>query len=421
MTDGHELPAAGSDAPNDPGSALASKDAEAPAASGRRRWFRARLGPLVGRVLLVGWAALIVGLCVVPVLPKLPEWGFALSLLETSFSLYMLIPALIGFVVAIVIWRTGRRWLTVTVAAVAVLAVAAAVVPWMAASGTASANGVPLSLRTYFSSSSSVSGPASAEVYAQVDGERLRLDVWQPGTPARGGPAVVWVHGGGWTSGHRSQNPTMDQWYTDHGYTVFDIDYRLSPPPRWQEEVGDVKCAIGWVARNADRYRIDPDNITVAGGSAGANLAMLAAYTVGTGVYPPSCDVPEHQVRSVISLFGPTDTAVRDTGTPSVSSGRQRDYFGGDPTAVPDAYRTTSPITYVRAGLPPTLQIQGTLDHIVPTSEIRRMDDLLATAGVAHRTVMLPWTEHAYDVFWSSWGTQISYGVIDQFLSAYAR
>jgi acetyl esterase/lipase len=398
-----------------------SEDAAVSAAPGQRRWFRTRLGRLVRRALLVGWAALVVGLCVVPVLPKLPAWGFAVSLLATSFSLYMLIPALIGFALAVAIWRTGRRWLTAAVAVVVGLAVMAAVVPWVAASSTASANGVALSLKTYFSSGPRDSGPASTEVYAEVGGARLQLDVWQPSTPARSGPAVVWVHGGGWTSGHRSQNPTMDQWYTEHGYTVFDIDYRLSPPPRWQQEVSDVKCAIGWVARNADRYRIDPGNITVAGGSAGANLAMLSAYTVGTGIYPPSCDVAEHSVRAVISLFGPTDTAVRDTGTPSVSSGRQRDYFGGDPRAVPDAYRTTSPVTYVRAGLPPTLQIQGSLDHIVPTSETRRMDDLLAKAGVPHRTVMLPWTEHAYDIFWGSWGTQISYGVIDQFLTTYAH
>jgi acetyl esterase/lipase len=232
---------------------------------------------------------------------KLPEWGFAVSLLVTSFSLYLLIPAFIGFALAIVIWRTGRRWLAAAVAVVAGLAVVAAAVPWVAASSTASANGVPLSLRTYFSSGPTVSGPAFTEVYVEIGGARQQLDVWQPSTPARGGPSVVWVHGGGCTSGHRSQNPTMDQWYTEHGYTVFDIDYRLSPPPRWQEEVSDVKCAIGWVARNADRYRIDLGDITVAGGSAGANLAMLAAYTVGTGIYPPSCDVPEHQVRAVIS------------------------------------------------------------------------------------------------------------------------
>jgi len=418
MSKGRELPVAGPAEAND-GGLVSSSDA----ASGvpGRRGFSTRFGRLIRGVLLVGWAVLVVGLCVIPVLPKLPAWGFALSLLVSSCSLYMLIPALIGFVLVVVIWRTGRRWLTVAVAVVALLAVVAAVMPWVAASRTASANGVPLSLGTYFSSGPRVSGPASTEVYAQIDGARLELDVWQPSAPARGGPAVVWVHGGGWTSGHRSQKPTMDQWYTDRGYTVFDIDYRLSPPPRWQEEVSDVKCAIGWVAHNAERYHIDPADITVGGGSAGANLAMLAAYTVGTGVYPPSCDVPEHQVRAVISLFGPTDTAVRDTGTPSISSARQRDYFGGDPTAVPEAYRTTSPITYVRAGLPPTLQIQGSLDHIVPTSETRRMDDLLAKAGVAHRTVMLPWTEHAYDSFWGSWGTQISYGVIDQFLTTYTR
>lgn len=95
--------------------------------------------------------------------------------------------------------------------------------------------------------------------------------------------------------------------------------------------------------------------------------------------------------------------------------------FGGSPDTAPVAYRTASPLTYVRPGLPPTLQLQGTRDHLVPPSQATLLDDKLATAAVPHRTVLLPWAEHAFNAVWGSWPTQISYGVLNQFLTTYTH
>ncbi|GAA3556929.1 hypothetical protein GCM10022222_45750 [Amycolatopsis ultiminotia] len=143
------------------------------------------------------------------------------------------------------------------------------------------------------------------------------------------------------------------------------------------------------MAQNATRLGVDANGVTLAGNSAGGNLALLAAYTVGTGQFPPSCGVPERAARAVIASYAPTDTADQSSGVPSIADDTGATYFGGTPQQVPEAYRATSPITYVRPGLPPTL--------------------------------LLPFTEHVFDRFWNSWGSQISYGVTKQFLDAPSR
>lgn len=369
------------------------------------------------------WALLIVGACTTVLLPKLPTPGLLVSFLVTSYSLWLLVFAVAGALFGWAAWRLRWRWATAGVAVVAVLAAVGAVLPWAMSLDTANANDVNLSLPRYFSSGPRIAAPTATEVYATPDGQPLRLDVRRSPHPAPGRPAVVDVHGGAWIEGGRGDDAMLGQWLVDQGYTVFDIDYRLSPPPRWNVEASDVKCAIGWVAQHAQTYDIDPGNITVTGGSAGGNLALLAAYTTGTGAYPPSCAVPEQPVRSVISFFGPTAVGplMHDSGAPSIAAEVETKVFGGTPAALPAEYTTMSPMTYVRAGLPPTLQLIGSRDHVVPPAQATSLGDRLAAVGVAHRTVVLPWADHGFNGVWGNWSTQIAYGVLAQFLDAHTR
>ena len=59
---------------------------------------------------------------------------------------------------------------------------------------------------------------------------------------------MIVVHGGGWRSGERGDFPLWNAWFASKGYVVFDIDYRLSPPPTWRGSPADVGCAVGWVS-----------------------------------------------------------------------------------------------------------------------------------------------------------------------------
>lgn len=122
---------------------------------------------------------------------------------------------------------------------------------------------------------------------------------------------MVVVHGGGWRSGNRGEFPRWNAWLADKGYVVFDIDYRLSPPPSWQDAPGDVRCAVGWVKENSGRYGVDPGRVALMGRSAGGHLALLTAYTEGTSALPAGCGVRGEQqdtsVAAVAAFYPPTD------------------------------------------------------------------------------------------------------------------
>jgi acetyl esterase/lipase len=261
-------------------------------------------------------------------------------------------------------------------------------------------------------------------VYATPQGPPLRLDVWRAsratGQPPR--PAILRLHGGAWSFGTRSDQPGWNRWLNALGYDVFDADYRLPPPARWRDEVGDVKCALGWVAANAARYGVDPQRIGLVGNSAGANLALLAAYSSGDPRLPASCDVPPVAARFVVNLYGPTDLArlYATNSEPGSLASLLEAYVGGSPHALPDRYALLSPLSHVTSRSPPTLTLHGEADRLVPVEHARLLDEALAAAGVAHETYLFPWSPHGFDHQPGNIATQIARAKIQGFLSRHA-
>ncbi|MDQ3639071.1 MAG: alpha/beta hydrolase fold domain-containing protein [Actinomycetota bacterium] len=185
---------------------------------------------------------------------------------------------------------------------------------------------------------------------------------------------MVVVHGGGWRSGNRGEFPRWNAWLADKGYVVFDIDYRLSHPPSWQDTPGDVGCAVGWVKENSGRYGVDPGRVALMGRSAGGHLALLTAYTEGASALPAGCEVRKEQdtaVAAVAAFYPPTDlTRLSALG---YLGGIDR-FLGGSRGMFPARYRLSSPVARVNPGDPPTFLVPGGDDEIVPPGE----SDLLA-------------------------------------------
>src|SRR6266699_2192157 len=129
-----------------------------------------------------------------------------------------------------------------------------------------------------------VPGVQGEIVYRRVDGAELVLDAY---IQRRGGlrPAVLVVHGGGWTSGSRvAFVGQLLETLTRAGFNWFSLDYRLGGLSRYADALDDLRAALAFVRCHAAEFRIDPQRVALLGEDAGAHLAALLAAEKPAGL-----------------------------------------------------------------------------------------------------------------------------------------
>jgi acetyl esterase/lipase len=238
---------------------------------------------------------------------------------------------------------------------------------------------------------------------------RLTLDVYQP-SAAGPHPSVVQIYGGAWQRGEPADNATFATYLAAHGYVVFAIDYRHAPEFPWPAQIDDVRAALAWIRGHAGDYDADASRLALLGRSAGAHLAMMAAYEAGA---PP--------VRAVVSYYGPVDLTDGYLNPPSPDPldvrAIEEALLGGTPDQMPDRYREASPISYVTRRLPPSLLVYGGRDHVVLPTFGARLDERLRAQGATSVYLEIPWAEHAFDAVPNGPSGQLSLYYTEQFLA----
>lgn len=336
----------------------------------------------------------------------------AYGALATGFAADFLLLTLLAAVVLLVAIGK-RRWTAAMLATLSVvLSGSASLIPTFGGLAAAGSSGIQVSasplIANAFTANAGSPVTTKSVRFATIGGHELNIDVWRPADPTSR-RAVMLIHGGGWVSGDRSRTPSWDRLLASIGYTVFDIQYRLHdqlpPGSDLAPIVGDTKCALAWITANAASYGVDAGRITLMGQSAGAHLALMTAYTAAADGLPPSCQLPEGKARAVIDLYGPV--------VPSA------DVMGGTRDQRPAEFRKLSPVTYAKAGRPPTLIVTGLSDRLIPASQSQQLEAALARAGVRHEALYLPYADHGFDVNWGSFQTQIATAVVERFLRTY--
>ncbi len=238
--------------------------------------------------------------------------------------------------------------------------------------------------------------------YVEGGGSRQQLDICFA-TKGKPRPLIVWIHGGGWRSGSKEQNPAL--FLVKEGYAVASINYRLTDKAAWPAQIEDCKAAIRYLRAHADRYRIDPDRIGVWGGSAGGHLAAMLGTTSDSNEFATASNVAESSaVQAVCDWFGPTnfcpekpDGEALAVINPPARSGQEmvEELLGGSPSEKVDVARSASPVTFATADDPPFLIMHGADDRVVPVAHSRMLAKSLKDAGVSVKLKVVPEAGHA--------------------------
>jgi len=138
-------------------------------------------------------------------------------------------------------------------------------------------NSLPFSFWKQFSSIKAV--PYHTLNYAVYPGISLTLDLY-PLQIAGKKPCVIVVHGGSWSNGDSKQLPELNSYLARAGYNVAAINYRMAPKYQTPALVEDIHAAMNYLRRHVDELQIDTNNFVLLGRSAGAQIALLAAYSL---------------------------------------------------------------------------------------------------------------------------------------------
>lgn len=233
-------------------------------------------------------------------------------------------------------------------------------------------------------------------------------------------PAVIWIHGGGWSTGSKSsrRESGICRTLAANGYAAFSIDYLItrnmakanaaaaSPtdeegenetdadgatPVPWPQNLYDCKTALRFIRKESARFGIDPNRIAVAGGSAGGHLALLVGLTAQVqalntgGLYT---DQPNH-VSCILDFYGPTVVT---------AAKRVRKFAGKTPEETKANLVAASPLTYVAKDSPPTLILHGSKDGTTDPAMSRNLAKMMNEKGTVHQYMVIQGAGHSFDL-----------------------
>jgi acetyl esterase/lipase len=240
-------------------------------------------------------------------------------------------------------------------------------------------------------------------------------DIWASPTP--NSRTIILIHGGGWRKqGGLRYLKKQAMSLQAQGFTVFSINYRqdTASKPAFPLEPQDVILATQWAIAHAASYNADPANVVLVGGSAGGNLAELAAEQLDTA--------KAGTVRAVVSLSGPTDF---ETLIPLVEDGtihnrnfitsiyraiggdEEEGFFGGEGDEGEEVQLTQalmregSPTMHIpsKANCPDWLLFSSEED-LVPLPQAEEMYGDLLKAGCKATLQIVPGGQHAF-AYWN--------------------
>jgi len=219
-------------------------------------------------------------------------------------------------------------------------------------------------------------------VYASPAGRDLHLDLFLPKTGAGPFPAVVYIHGGGFSKGNKAAFSRQAAYMATKGFVGASIEYRLSGEAKYPAALYDSKAAVRWMRVHAKEYRIAADKIGAAGGSAGGHLVGMLGTTGDMPAFEGQSGNPGVSSRVLaVAAFNPAVDLV-SIGKTNPTDDSLVKFLGCTYTDNPKLWAEATPLTHVSKGSAQFLFLHGTGDTTVPYQQSVDMMNKLKAVGV---------------------------------------
>jgi acetyl esterase/lipase len=217
-----------------------------------------------------------------------------------------------------------------------------------------------------------------------------KIDLGLPADRTANTPLVVVVHGGGWSTGDKSELSWMINGFKQRGFAVANINYRLilNTADNYKMQLDDINGAVEFVLGKATEYSFNGQKLYIVGHSAGAHLSLCYAYTRNAN----------GKVKAVGSMAGPTNLFSMSYYNSVVYDPILKPFLGVSLFPITSAseqrYKTCSPLFQASSAVAPTIFFHGDLDPVVNPDQATSMANTLGTLGVDKKLVTYPLTFH---------------------------
>lgn len=236
--------------------------------------------------------------------------------------------------------------------------------------------------------------------YGCADGFSLLLDIMYPKDTQNAHPAVIWVHGGGWSSEEldKRYRPEKELAYLcKKGFVCASIDYRLAQTAAFPAQIQDCREAVRFLKANASRYGIDPERIGAWGESAGGHLVELMALAGEKDFIRGGNTGFSSSIQAAVPWYAPKDLR---SDPDKLEEPFNLLFATPDRDSRIRLMEEASPITYVKKNqaeaFPAILLMHGDSDRLVNVEESKGMYAALKEAGCDVQLILIPGQGHGF-------------------------
>ena len=232
-------------------------------------------------------------------------------------------------------------------------------------------------------------------VIGEGGGRSLKADIFLPPLEEKSRPAVLFIHGGGWIEGDRSQLRGYGILLARLGFVCMCNSYRLSNESIWPAQIQDVNCAIRYLRANATDLGLDPNRIGVSGNSAGGHLSLMAAATNYDQIFEGDGGSNEvsSEIKAVCAIYPPTTIRKLEMLDPLENAFLM--LMGKE--AKKEDFDKASPLNYVTEDYPPCMLIHGSADSVVRLKDSTKFYEKLIEFNRPASLHIFSEEEHAFD------------------------